>query len=48
MGKEYTSHQKMMGDRLKHVRMNRELEDKYKEPLTFNKSVGFKVTDPRH
>jgi hypothetical protein len=36
MGKEYTSHQKMMADRFKHVRMNKELEDKYKVPLTFN------------
>ena len=48
MGKEYSSHQKMMADRFKHVRMNKELEDKYKVPLTFNQSVGFKVTDPRH
>ena len=47
-GKEYTSYNKMHADRYKHVRMGNEFETKYKVPLTFNQSVGFKVTDPRN
>ena len=34
--KEYTSFNKMKGDRFKHRRMEKELQDKYKLPLTFN------------
>ena len=44
---EYKSHNKMMGDRFKHIRMGKTTEDKYKVPLTFNQSFGFKVGDPR-
>ena len=47
-GCEYTSHVKYSEDRFKHTRMANELEDKYKVPLTFNQSIGFKVTDPRN
>mgnify|MGYP000557002442 CR=1 FL=1 len=28
--------------------MENNLEDKYKVPLTFNQSIGFKVMDPRN
>ncbi len=48
VGKEYTSWNKLNGDRYKHVRMNNNIEDKYKLPLTFNQSIGFKVSDPRN
>ena len=48
VGCEYTSHVKYEEDRFKHTRMRKELEDKYKVPLTFNQSIGFKVTDPRN
>ena len=34
--KEYTSFNKMASDRYKHTRMNCNLEDKYKVPVTFN------------
>lgn len=34
--KEYTSFQKMKDDRFKHKRMNNDLNDKYKLPMTFN------------
>ena len=37
----------MNGDRFKHVRMGRPVESKYKVPLTFNQSIGFKLDDPR-
>ena len=37
-----------MGDTYKRIRMNRELESKYKVPLTFNQSIRFKVTNPGH
>ena len=47
-GKEYTSYEKMRANRYKHVRMDNNLEDKYKVPLTFNQSIGFKVEDPRN
>jgi hypothetical protein len=43
--KEYTSFNKMKGDRIKHRRMENELTDKYKLPLTFNQSVGFYTKD---
>ena len=46
--KEYTSFNAMAGDRYKHVRMGQNLEDKYKVPMTFNQSIGFKVEDPRN
>ena len=39
--KEYTSFNKMNGDRYKHIRMEKNLESKYKVPLTFNQSIGF-------
>ena len=45
--KEYTSYEEFKHDRTKHRRMHGELTDKYKGPLTFNQSVGFKVNDPR-
>ena len=38
----------MRSNRYKHVRMDNNLEDKYKVPLTFNQSIGFKVEDPRN
>lgn len=34
--KEYTSFNKMAHDRYKHIRMGKDLESKYKVPLTFN------------
>ena len=37
----------MIGDRYKHVRMQGKTEEKYKVPVTFNQSFGFKVDDPR-
>ena len=37
----------MMDDRYKNTRMKNELEEKYKVPLTFNQSIGFKVNDER-
>ena len=46
--KEYTSFNKMAGDRYKHVRMGNNLEEKYKVPMTFNQSIGFKVEDERN
>ena len=46
--KEYTSFNKMAGDRYKHVRMANNLEEKYKVPMTFNQSIGFKVEDERN
>ena len=46
--KEYTSFNKMNADRFKHIRMGNNLEDKYKVPLTFNQSIGFKIDDPRN
>jgi hypothetical protein len=39
--KEYTSFNKLKEDRFKHKRMNVELQDKYKVPVTFNQTVGF-------
>ena len=46
--KEYTSYNAMASDRYKHVRMAQNLDDKYKVPMTFNQSIGFKVEDPRN
>ena len=46
--KEYTSFNKMAGDRYKHVRMANNLEEKYKVPMTFNQSIGFNVEDERN
>jgi hypothetical protein len=43
--KEYQSYTKMKEDRFKHKRMNGDLQDKYKIPMTFNQSVGFRVND---
>jgi len=34
--KEYKSYEKMRHDRFKHIRMGKELDEKYKVPLTFN------------
>ena len=48
VAKEYTSFTKMNADRYKHIRMGDEIEHKYKVPLTFNQSIGFKVEDPRN
>jgi len=44
--KEYTSFNKMRDDRFKHKRMDNELQDKYKQPVTFNQTVGFHHKDP--
>ena len=43
--KEYTSFAKMKEDRFKHRRVENELQDKYKLPMTFNQSVGFYTKD---
>lgn len=43
--KEYQSFTKMKEDRFKHKRMNNDLQDKYKQPLTYNQSVGFRHND---
>ena len=45
--KEYSSWNKMYDDRFKHRRMQGELQEKYKQPLTFNQSVGFRHFDPQ-
>ena len=45
--KEYQSFEKLREDRVKHKRMDNELVDKYKAPLTFGQSVGFLSKDPR-
>ena len=45
--KEYTSLNKLNGDRFKHTRMGTGLEEKYKVPLTFSQSIGFKLEDER-
>ena len=45
--KEYSSHEKMMFDRTKHKRMDIEVQDKYKGPMTFNQSVGFLNSDAK-
>ncbi len=43
--KEYTSFTKMKEDRFKHKRMQNEVQDKYKVPITFNQSIGFHHKD---
>ena len=43
--KEYSSFNRMKDDRYKHRRMDKELNDKYKLPMTFNQSVGFYTKD---
>lgn len=43
--REYTSFTKMKEDRFKHKRMGVELQDKYKVPMTFNQSIGFRHND---
>ena len=45
--KEYTSVNKLNADRFKHTRMGVGLEEKYKVPLTFSQSIGFKLEDER-
>ena len=44
--KEYKSWNKMRDDRYKHRRMEGELQDKYKQPVTFNQTIGFHHKDP--
>jgi Ca2+-binding EF-hand superfamily protein len=39
--KEYKSFNKLRDDRYKHKRMVGEIQDKYKQPITFNQSIGF-------
>jgi Ca2+-binding EF-hand superfamily protein len=39
--KEYKSFNKLRDDRYKHKRMDGEIQDKYKQPITFNQSIGF-------
>jgi len=43
--KEYTSYEKMRQDRFKNIRMNTELQNKYKVPLTSAQSYGFYTND---
>ena len=45
--KEYTSYEELKHDRTKQKRMNVDVQDKYKGPMTFNQSVGFKVNDEK-
>ena len=45
--KEYSSYEQLTNDRSKHKRMNGEVQNKYKGPMTFNQSVGFKCKDER-
>ena len=45
--KEYTSFEEFKNARIKHKRMDGELQDKYKSPMTFNQSIGFKHNDPK-
>ena len=45
--KEYKSFEEYKNDRVKHKRMHGDLQDKYKGPMTFNQSVGFKHNDER-
>lgn len=44
--KEYKSFNKLRDDRYKHKRMDGEIQDKYKQPITFNQSIGFHHKDP--
>ena len=43
--KEYTSFNQLKADRFKHRRVNNEVQDKFKVPMTFNQSLGFHVHD---
>ena len=43
--KEYKSFTKMKEDRFKHKRMNNDLQEKYKVPMTYNQSIGFRNND---
>ena len=43
--KEYTSFNQLKADRFKHRRVNNEVQDKFKVPVTFNQSLGFHVHD---
>ena len=45
---EYQSYNKMCADRFKNKRVERGLEEKYKVPMTFNQSIGFRVEDERN
>ena len=42
---EYKSHNKMKEERFKHKRMNNEVQDKYKLPMTSAQTNGFFVKD---
>ena len=44
--KEYKSWNKMKDDRYKHRRMENDIQDKYKQPITFNQTIGFHHKDP--
>jgi|LauGreDrversion4_2_1035121.scaffolds.fasta_scaffold1014313_1 hypothetical protein len=43
--KEYTSYEKMRADRFKHIRMGKDIQDKYKVPMTTSQAHGFYVKD---
>ena len=43
--KEYTSWEKMRSDRYKHIRMKKDLQDKYKMPMTSSQGIGFLTKD---
>ncbi len=45
---EYKSFSKLKDDRVKHRRMGGELQEKYKNPMTFNQKTGFYHKDPNH
>ena len=45
---EYKSYNKLTSDRYKHSRMKDGTDQKYKVPLTFNQSIGFRSDDPRN
>ena len=43
--KEYTSYNKLITDRFKHKRIEGEVGDKFKSPMTFGQTCGFGVKD---
>ena len=45
--KEYTSFTKMKEDKFKHRRLNGEVQDKFKAPMTSAQGAGFYVNDPQ-
>ena len=45
--KEFTSFEEFKNARIKHKRMDVEIQDKYKGPMTYNQSIGFKHNDPK-